>query len=111
VCGCGAGRWPGLCRLPLAARATEAAPKLTTAGRAARARRLDPRRAFPTDLRHQLFQESPVCAICGQLIQDVNLAEVDHVVPFSKGGPTSAGNAQLVHRFCNRSKGNRELGG
>ena len=69
--------------------------------------RLDPRRAFPDKLKQRLFSQSPVCGLCGQTIHDLALAEVDHMVPHSLGGPTSQDNAQLVHRICNRSKGNR----
>jgi 5-methylcytosine-specific restriction endonuclease McrA len=34
-------------------------------------------------------------------------AEVDHILPYSKGGKTEIENAQLVLRFFNRAKGNR----
>ena len=33
-------------------------------------------------------------------------SEVDHIVPFSKGGKTEYANAQLVLRYFNRAKKN-----
>lgn len=34
-------------------------------------------------------------------------AQVDHIYPWSKGGPTSLKNAQLICSSCNKRKGNR----
>jgi 5-methylcytosine-specific restriction endonuclease McrA len=34
-------------------------------------------------------------------------AEVDHIIPFSKGGKTELSNGQITHRYCNRAKNNR----
>ena len=36
-------------------------------------------------------------------------AEVDHILPYSKGGDTVLENAQLLHRHCNRAKNNSEI--
>ncbi|EFN55813.1 hypothetical protein CHLNCDRAFT_145317 [Chlorella variabilis] len=47
------------------------------------------------------------CALCGSKIHSLAEAHLDHIIPFSKGGPSEEGNAQLVHRFCNSSKGNK----
>ncbi|MDD2518619.1 MAG: HNH endonuclease signature motif containing protein [Bacilli bacterium] len=33
-------------------------------------------------------------------------AEVDHIIPYSRGGNTTEDNAQLLHRHCNRTKNN-----
>jgi hypothetical protein len=33
--------------------------------------------------------------------------EFDHIVPFSKGGSTTAENLRILCRHCNRSRGNR----
>jgi 5-methylcytosine-specific restriction endonuclease McrA len=39
-------------------------------------------------------------------------AEVDEIVPISKGGsPIARDNVQLVHRACNQRKGNSGIGG
>ncbi|KIZ00823.1 hypothetical protein MNEG_7138 [Monoraphidium neglectum] len=66
--------------------------------------RLDARRAFPNDIKRQLWAEPAargrqlVCGLCNQIIHQVGDAEVDHVTPWSHGGATTASNAQLVHR-------------
>ncbi|XP_075264967.1 uncharacterized protein LOC142357174 [Convolutriloba macropyga] len=51
-----------------------------------------------------------VCNLCGEALpQDYDSEELhmDHIVPFSKGGPTVPDNAQLVHRLCNLRKGSK----
>lgn len=55
-----------------------------------------------------LFFDGCKCGICGQTILNIEDCEVDHIVPYSKGGRTILENAQLVHSYCNKSKGNRE---
>lgn len=65
-------------------------------------------RLFPASLKHELFNEEPICAISGQRILAIEDAEVDHIKPFSEGGKTEKSNAQLVLRYFNRAKGNRE---
>ena len=62
------------------------------------------KRYFDSGVRRRLFEENATCAICGQMIHTIDDAHVDHIVPFSKGGPTQEANAQLSHRFCNQSK-------
>lgn len=64
-------------------------------------------RLFSTELKKELMAASPMCQICGQTIQTLDDAEVDHIKPYSKGGETTGANAQLTHRHCNRSKGAR----
>jgi hypothetical protein len=61
-------------------------------------------RTFSPQLKSKLFKENPVCAISGQQILGIEDAEVDHIIPYSKGGPTSPENAQLVLRYFNRAK-------
>jgi 5-methylcytosine-specific restriction endonuclease McrA len=46
------------------------------------------------------------CGICGKEL-DKNRAEIDHVIPLSRGGGHVWGNLQLAHMTCNRSKGNK----
>ncbi len=65
-------------------------------------------RTFPISVKKELYNQSTACAICGQEIQMLDDAEVDHITPFSKGGYTMVDNAQLTHRYCNRAKNNRE---
>lgn len=64
----------------------------------------DETRCFDVKIRQELFKKNPVCAICGNKILAFEDCEVDHIVPFSRGGSTAIENAQLTHRTCNRSK-------
>lgn len=64
-------------------------------------------RTFSYELKKQLFDKNPVCAISGQTILAIEDAEVDHIIPYSKGGKTELKNAQLVLRYFNRKKGNK----
>jgi len=45
------------------------------------------------------------CQICNQHVKD-NEIEFDHIIPFSKGGPTVEHNLRLLCRKCNREKTN-----
>jgi len=63
-----------------------------------------PQRSFPYSLKEQLFEENPYCKISNQRILSIEDAEVDHIIPFSKGGKTEKDNAQLVLRYFNRAK-------
>jgi hypothetical protein len=65
------------------------------------------RRTFTLSDKESFFTESPSCALCSQRIETLDDAEVDHILPFSKGGATELQNAQLTHRYCNRVKGDR----
>jgi hypothetical protein len=66
-------------------------------------------RVFPFTLKKKLFEQNPICAISGQSIANIEDAEVDHITPYSQGGPTEEANAQLVLRYFNRQRGNRPL--
>lgn len=50
-----------------------------------------------------------VCTYCGQAILRLEDAQVDHIIPFSKGGMSEALNAQLLHIHCNQKKSNLSL--
>lgn len=65
-------------------------------------------RLFPLSVKDRLFKENPYCAISGNKILSIDDAEVDHIVPFSKGGQTVFENAQLVLRYFNRAKKNND---
>jgi superfamily II DNA or RNA helicase len=45
-----------------------------------------------------------VCALCGEDM--VGPIEADHIIPFSRGGPTTMSNGQATCASCNRKKGN-----
>jgi len=61
------------------------------------------RRVFTAAEKQQLFDLDPTCGFCGQRIESIDDAEVDHRVRFSHGGPTTIANARIAHRYCNRA--------
>lgn len=61
-------------------------------------------RTFSLQYKKQIWESNPTCAICRQKIHLVDDAEVDHVEQYWRGGKTIPANAQLTHRFCNRSR-------
>jgi len=61
-------------------------------------------RTFSYQIKKSLFDKNPVCAISGQRILAIEDSEVDHIIPYSKGGKTNIENAQLVLRYFNRAK-------
>jgi hypothetical protein len=61
-------------------------------------------RNFPFSVKQELFNAKPYCAISGQQILAIEDSEVDHIIPYSKGGKTEINNAQLVLRYFNRAK-------
>ncbi len=63
-------------------------------------------RIFPYSIKEKLFNDNPLCAISGQKILKIEDSEVDHIIPYSKGGETKLENAQLVLRYFNRVKNN-----
>lgn len=64
-------------------------------------------RLFSRKEKEAAFTADPSCGICGQAIQTIDDAHMDHKVPYSKGGATSAKNAVLAHRYCNLSKSDK----
>lgn len=66
------------------------------------------KRTFTYQIKKKLFEENPTCAISGQQILAIEDSEVDHIIPYSKGGKTELKNAQLVLRYFNRQKNNRQ---
>ena len=63
-------------------------------------------RFFSYAVRKQLYDASPMCAICQNQIHSFDDCTVDHIHPYSKGGKTVLTNAQLAHRSCNARKNN-----
>jgi hypothetical protein len=50
-------------------------------------------------------RDNHVCQACHKYVPDDEI-EFDHIIPFSKGGPTSVANLRLLCRACNRTKSN-----
>ena len=67
------------------------------------------KRFFSYEIKEKLFHPGCICSYCGNQILSIDDCEVDHIIPYDKGGPTVIENAQLLHRSCNRSKGNRVI--
>lgn len=61
-------------------------------------------RFFSYQFRKQLFDASPVCALCSNQILSFEDSAVDHKIPYSRNGKTVVENGQLSHRFCNAIK-------
>ncbi len=61
-------------------------------------------RCFSLQLKQELFDEDPTCALCGQRIQQIDDAAVDHITQYWRGGQTIPENARLAHRYCNMAR-------
>jgi len=58
-------------------------------------------RCFSRQLKEALFNCNSTCTICGQKIEEVDDAAVDHIKQYWIGGRTIPENARLTHRYCN----------
>ena len=80
--------------------------------RSEKAKARSEQRKLQKRLRMQLYevlanQFDLPCYLCGEpLPADASLVDRDHVSPTSKGGVTVLDNLRVVHRECNRAKGN-----
>lgn len=54
-------------------------------------------------------REGNQCAHCGRQ-GDVRSLQIDHVIPWSKGGSDEEWNLQALCPTCNSKKGNRRVG-
>lgn len=69
-------------------------------------------RSFPGEVRQQALEEfersGRFCPGVGRarhkVNPDIERIEFDHVLPFSRGGPSSIGNVQVLCQECNRQK-------
>lgn len=61
-------------------------------------------RLFSPEMKRRMFDQNPICEICGQTIQIIDDAHVDHIEQWQYGGPTVPENARLTHRFCNMAR-------
>lgn len=51
-----------------------------------------------------LERDWPYCQICGGLIA-LGEQHIDHIYPYSLGGPPTLANLRLTHDLCNIAKG------
>ena len=58
-------------------------------------------RCFSLKLKEDLYNNDPTCTICGQKIQNIDDAALDHIEQYWKGGKTIPENARPTHRYCN----------
>lgn len=66
---------------------------------------LDPERSFTEEQRFLiLHRDKGICQLCHEPVDGDNW-HADHIVPHSRGGPTSIENGQLLHVNCNLHKG------
>ena len=65
-------------------------------------------RCFSLKLKQSMYDEDPTCGLCGQRIQSLDDAAMDHIEQYWRGGQTVPENARLAHRFCNNSRPRRE---
>lgn len=66
------------------------------------------RQAVPRQVREWiLHRDQWICGLCGGSIAPDDEVHIDHIIPWSKGGPDTPDNLQAAHGFCNRSKRDR----
>lgn len=62
-------------------------------------------------LRFSVFQrDSFSCRYCGRSVQDGMILHADHVIPKSKGGPTTLDNLVTACLDCNLGKSDKDIG-
>ena len=60
---------------------------------------------IPLNLRRRVLErDGYYCVYCDEDLRDTEI-HMDHVIPESKGGPTSYDNLQVTCRKCNLAKG------
>ncbi len=65
-------------------------------------------RCFSSQLKKELFDIDPTCKICGNKINNIDDAAVDHIKQYWTGGETIPENARLTHRFCNWARSRKD---
>ena len=55
-----------------------------------------------------LMRDNYTCQICGATVKDGAKLEIDHIIPYSKGGTNKESNLQVLCQQCNREKHNRD---
>lgn len=65
-------------------------------------------RCFSLKLKQELYDKDSTCAICGQRIQNIDDAAIDHIEQYWTGGKTIPENARLTHRYCNWARSKKD---
>lgn len=65
-------------------------------------------RCFTYKFKKELFEKDNTCALCGNAIQSIDDAAVDHIKQYAQGGTTTPDNARLTHRFCNDARSRKD---
>jgi hypothetical protein len=61
-------------------------------------------RSIPRDVMLQVVRrDGQICRACRKNVPDDEV-EFDHIIPYSRGGPTTVSNLRLLCRTCNRKK-------
>jgi len=66
-------------------------------------RKTSMRPPLPYGIRAHLLHKYDSCLACGA----TDRLEIDHIIPYSKGGTHEISNLQVLCKQCNLSKGNR----
>lgn len=53
-------------------------------------------------------RDNNTCQICGEILLDREI-EIDHIIPYSKGGSSEEHNLRITCMKCNRKKGNKTV--
>ena len=61
-------------------------------------------RLFSLALKEELYERDPACKLCGQRVQTLDDAAVDHIEQYWTGGRTIPENARITHRYCNTAR-------
>lgn len=61
-------------------------------------------RLIPREIMFKVVRrDNHVCQLCSEYVADDKI-EFDHIIPYSKGGPTTVENLRLLCKPCNRKK-------
>ena len=64
-------------------------------------------RAFDANMKKTVYaQQKGFCKHCNEKF-DIKDMQADHIIPWSKGGPTTVNNCQMLCAKCNNSKSAR----
>lgn len=64
-------------------------------------------RAIPRSIQFKVLKrENQICRMCGKSVLDENI-HFDHIIPWSKGGPTEEHNIRLLCSNCNLKRSNK----